>query len=265
VVVEDQGRRIDHAVSWKVRNVRRDRSLYVIARYDGMGTSAYSLTVNGKLSPGELWLPQNAEGMPRWQEALAEIPGELLADGENAIELSHLAKSPSAGSAIYYLWFVQGPQPDRPSAPLTPTERIAGFSRPLTYAETVSLSQNGKSATGYAARLGLMGTAVSWLSGPASGPGAARLDFDGYIDGTPGAARLFVNHRPAVRFAIDRTETSGWWLGDRIALGYQRGKDGIAHFTVDLPPDTASTGKPITLSVMLDQGKIDTRFAVLGK
>jgi arabinofuranosyltransferase len=103
IVLQDDGLRIFHQAEWVVSHVRSGRRLLVVARWDQTNGARYRLEVNGRLVPGSLALPGGPEA---WNEALIEVPAELLRDGDNRFLLTR-ERSSESDAELYYLWFLQ--------------------------------------------------------------------------------------------------------------------------------------------------------------
>ncbi len=102
-VLRDDGRRIFHYVSWKVRNVSADRDLIVVLRHDHTMSSRYWMDVNGRRLRDELEFPRLPEA---WGEVRLVVGREHLRDGENHLRI--LRNRAVAGQAeIFHMWFLQ--------------------------------------------------------------------------------------------------------------------------------------------------------------
>lgn len=108
VLLEDGGRRAYVGATWQVHNVRADRELILVARYDRTGGATYRIEVNGAAVPEELAAPGGEES---WDEAWVRIPAALLVDGANDVRMVRVSPG-RADIELYYMWFLQAPSAD---------------------------------------------------------------------------------------------------------------------------------------------------------
>ena len=107
VVVRDDGRKIYHQISWRVRGLAPTDDVTVVVRHDHTVSAAYLLEVNGQTPPLRLDFPRLPE---QWGEIGVVVPAELLREGENRFRLTR-DRSVAAEAEVYHMWFLQRSDP----------------------------------------------------------------------------------------------------------------------------------------------------------
>lgn len=105
IQLEDQGRRLPYGASWTIDNVRADRPLVFVARFDHTLGGEYDVEVNGKPIAARLLAPGGGVG-ERWDEAVVEVPADVLVNGRNRFRLTKRSE-PAGDAELYYFWFLQ--------------------------------------------------------------------------------------------------------------------------------------------------------------
>jgi hypothetical protein len=103
IQLEDDGRRVYGAATWKIFNLHAATPVVLLARFARADEAHYEITINGREVPGRL---STWGGEPAWDETFLVIPGEFVVEGTNELRMARLGRE-STDAELYSMWFLQ--------------------------------------------------------------------------------------------------------------------------------------------------------------